>query len=122
MGLAGSAFEAAAREQGVPFAAEAFADRGYMSDGSLVPRSRPGAFVHDIDQAAARMVKLVKEGVIETPDGQLLKLEAHSICLHGDNPTAVKMAMTIRAALEQNGIAVRNLIGIRHMIASRNLT
>ncbi|MDR1378273.1 MAG: LamB/YcsF family protein [Synergistaceae bacterium] len=109
MGLAGSAFEVAALEQGVPFASEAFADRGYMPDGSLVPRSQPGAFIHDPDQAAVRMVKLVKEGVIETPDGQILKLVAHSICLHGDNPAAVKMAMAVRAALEKNGIAVRNV-------------
>lgn len=109
MGLANSAFEGAAAEQGVPFAAEAFADRGYMSDGSLVPRSQPGAFIHDPDEAAERMVKLVKEGTVATPDGQTLKLKAHSICMHGDNPAAVKMAEVVRAALEKNGVAVKNL-------------
>jgi UPF0271 protein len=113
MGLANSAFETAAREEGVPFASEAFADRGYMPDGSLVPRSQPGAFIHDPDEAAARMVKLVKEGAIETSGGQILKMKAHSICMHGDNPAAVKMAEVVRAAMEKNGIAVKNLFEIR---------
>jgi UPF0271 protein len=109
LGLANSAFETACAELGVPFAAEAFADRGYMPDGSLAPRGQPGAFIHDPDEAAARMVRLVKEGVVETPDGQVLKLKAHSICMHGDNPAAVKMAEVVRAAMEKNGIAVKNL-------------
>ena len=109
LGLANSAFETACAELGVPFASEAFADRGYMPDGSLVPRSQPGAFIHDPDEAAARMVKLVKEGAVKTPDGQELRLKAHSICMHGDSPEAVKMAETVRAAMERNGIAVKNL-------------
>ena len=112
MGLAGSAFETAATELGVPFAAEAFADRGYMADGSLVPRDKPGAFIHDPDEAAARMLKLVREGTIETPDGQVLKLKAHSICMHGDSPEAVKMAEVVKATLEKNGVAVKNLKAI----------
>jgi UPF0271 protein len=109
LGLANSAFEGACAELGVPFASEAFADRGYMPDGSLVPRGRPGAFIHDPDEAAARMVKLVKEGTVTTPDGQTLELKAHSICMHGDSPEAVKMAEAVRAAMEKNGIAVKNL-------------
>jgi UPF0271 protein len=109
MGLAGSAFEAACAEQGVPFAAEAFADRGYMADGSLVPRDKPGAFIHDPNEAAARMLKLVKEGTVETPDGQTLKLKAHSICMHGDSPEAVKMAEIVKDTLEKNGVSVKNL-------------
>jgi UPF0271 protein len=109
MGLANSAFEAAAAEAGVPFASEAFADRGYRADGSLTPRGQPGAFIHDPDEAAARMVKLVREGTVETSDGQVLKLQAHTICMHGDNPSAVKMAAAVRSALEKNGIAVKNI-------------
>ena len=109
MGLAGSEFEKTAAEQGVPFAAEAFVDRGYMADGSLVPRDKPGAFIHDPDEAAARMVKLIKEGTIVTPEGQTLKLKAHSICVHGDSTEAVKMAEVVKAALEKNGIAVKKL-------------
>jgi UPF0271 protein len=109
LGLANSAFEGACAKLGVPFASEAFADRGYMPDGSLVPRSQPGAFIHDPDEAAARMVRLVKEGAVETPDGQELKLKAHSICMHGDSPEAVKMAEVVRAAMKKNGVAVKNL-------------
>ncbi|MDR1049444.1 MAG: LamB/YcsF family protein [Synergistaceae bacterium] len=109
LGLANSAFEEACAGLGVPFASEAFADRGYMPDGSLVPRGRPGAFIHDPDEAAARMVKLVKEGTVVTSDGQTVELKAHSICMHGDSPEAVKMAETVRAAMEKNGVAVKNL-------------
>ena len=112
MGLANSAFETAAQEQGIPFAAEAFADRGYQADGSLVPRDKPGAFIHDPDEAAARMLKLVQEGTILTPDGQTLKLKAHTICMHGDSPEAVKMAQVVKATLEKNGVAVKNLKAI----------
>ena len=112
MGLANSAFEAAAAEQGIPFAAEAFADRGYMADGSLVPRDKHGAFIHDPNEAAARMLKLIKDGTIETPDGQTLKLKAHTICMHGDNPDAVKMAEVVKATLEKNGVTVKNLKGV----------
>jgi UPF0271 protein len=114
MGLAGSAFETAAKERGIPFAAEAFADRGYMADGSLVPRGQPGAFVHDPAEAAARMLRLVKEETVETPDGQPLKLRVHTICLHGDNPEAVKMAEAVKTTLEQNGVAVKKLREVSH--------
>jgi len=112
MGLANSAFEAAAQEQGIPFAAEAFADRGYMADGSLVPRDKPGAFIHDPVEAAARMLKLVQEGTIQTPDGQTLKLKAHTICMHGDSAEAVKMAEVVKTTMEKNGVAVKNLKAI----------
>jgi UPF0271 protein len=112
VGLANSSFETAAAALGVPFAAEAFADRGYMSDGSLVPRSEHGAFIHDPDEAAARMVKLVKEGTVSAPDGQIVKLEVHSICVHGDNPAAVEMTKAVRSALEKNGIAVKSLVEV----------
>ena len=112
MGLANSVFEEAAEECGVPFAAEAFADRGYMADGSLVPRTQPGAFIHDPNEAAVRMLKLVQEGIIETPDGQTLKLKAHSICMHGDSHAAVKMAEVVKSTFEKNGVAVKNLKAI----------
>ena len=111
MGLAGSAFESAAAEAGVPFASEAFVDRGYRPDGSLVPRSQPGAFIRDPKEAAARMVRLVKEGIVTAADGSPLRLKARSICVHGDNPDAVEMARAVRAALEKEGIAVKALRG-----------
>ena len=109
MGLANSLFEQVAEEVGVLYAAEAFADRGYMDDGSLVPRSMPGAFVHDLDEAGERMVRLVKEGVVRSAEGKDIHLKAHSICLHGDNPAAVDMARHIRKALEDNGVQIKKM-------------
>jgi len=109
LGLANSLFEQAAAEVGVLYASEAFADRGYMDDGSLVPRSQPGAFVHDLKEAGKRMVRLVKEGVIRSAEGKDIRLRAHSICMHGDNPAAVEMAAHIRKTLEENGVAVKKI-------------
>jgi len=109
MGLANSLFEQAAAEENIPYAAEAFADRGYMDDGSLVPRSKPGAFIHDPEEAAERMVRLVKEGIIRSAEGTDIKLKAHSICLHGDNPSAVEFARRIKSVLQTNGVIIGNI-------------
>ncbi len=106
MGLAGSKFDEAAAELGVPYAAEAFADRGYMNDGSLVPRKMEGAFVRDTEVAAKRVIRMVKEGVVEAIDGTIVQLKPQSICLHGDSPTAVQMAQTLRARLIEAGIDI----------------
>ncbi|MBQ7264258.1 MAG: LamB/YcsF family protein [Synergistaceae bacterium] len=106
MGLAGSEFDVAAEKVGVPYAAEAFADRGYMADGSLVPRKMEGAFVHDVEEAARRVIRMVKEGVVEAIDGMAVPLRPHSICLHGDSPKAVQMARTLRTRLEEAGIEI----------------
>ncbi len=115
LGLAGSAFERAASEYGVPFAAEAFADRGYMPDGTLAPRSRPDAFVRDPEAAAARVVRMVREGVVEAVDGTRVSMRPDSICLHGDSEIAVAMARTLRKRLEENGIAISPLKKVLQM-------
>ncbi len=109
MGLANSEFEKAAKEMGVPFAAEAFADRGYMPDGSLVPRSQPGAIIHDVNAAAERVVRMVTEGTVEAIDGTVINFRPHSICMHGDTPEAVEMAKAVRSALQAAGVKVTNL-------------
>ncbi|MBQ9526454.1 MAG: LamB/YcsF family protein [Fretibacterium sp.] len=106
MGLAGSEFDEAAEKVGVPYAAEAFADRGYMNDGTLVPRKMEGAFVRDVEVAAKRVIRMVKEGVVEAIDGTVVKLRPHSICLHGDSPTAVQMAQTLCTRLIEAGIDI----------------
>lgn len=106
MGLAGSKFDEAAEKVGVPYAAEAFADRGYMNDGTLVPRKMEGAFVRDVEAAAQRVIRMVKEGVVEAIDGTVVTLRPHSICLHGDSPTAVQMAQTLRTRLIEAGIDI----------------
>ncbi len=109
MGLAGSKFDEAAEKLGIPYAAEAFADRGYMNDGSLVPRRMEGAFVKDVEVAARRVIRMVKEGVVEAVDGTVVRLKPQSICLHGDSPTAVQMARTLRARLEEADIEIAPL-------------
>ncbi len=109
MGLAGSKFDEAAEKLGIPYAAEAFADRGYMNDGSLVPRKMEGAFVKDVEIAAQRVIRMVKEGVVEAIDGTIVKLSPQSICLHGDSPSAVEMAQTLRKRLIESGIEIAPL-------------
>jgi len=109
LGLANSLFEPAAAKAGIPFAAEAFADRSYQSDGSLTPRNQPNAVIHAPRLAAARVVQMATEGVVETADGQKIHFRPHSICLHGDNPEAVAMAAAVRAALAEAGVTVANL-------------
>lgn len=105
--LPGSELEAAGEAAGLRLAREAFADRGYMPDGSLVPRSRPEAIVHDPDVVVQRMTRLVKEGVIEAIDGSELAFGADTICIHSDTPTALEIARALREGFDAAGILVR---------------
>jgi len=109
MGLANSAFEGASAEAGVPFAAEAFADRAYEPDGSLVSRKKEGAVIHDVDLAAGRVLRMLKEGTVEAVDGSVVSIRPQTICLHGDTPEAVEMARKLRRKLETEGVVVRPL-------------
>jgi UPF0271 protein len=109
VGLAGSESERAAREIGLPFAAEAFADRGYNADGTLMPRGESGAVIHDPELAASRVVRMASEGVVEAGDGSEIHLSPDTICLHGDTPEAVGMAEAVRRALERAGVKVAPL-------------
>ena len=109
LGLAGSAHIRAAKAAGLRVASEVFADRAYMDDGTLVPRSQPGAMVHDRDLAIARTVRMVKEGCVETITGKIIPIQADSICVHGDNPDAIGFTSRIRAALEAEGVQIVNI-------------
>lgn len=93
-----------AAEAGLPTVVEAFADRGYRPDGSLVPRSEPGAIIKD--GVADRMVRLARDGVVEAADGSTIELRADSICTHGDTPGAVALAREVREALVAAGIEI----------------
>ncbi len=106
LGLPGSALLRLAAEAGLRAVPEAFADRGYAADGTLVPRSAPGALVTDADDVAARVLRMVREGVVTSVDGADVAVEAESICLHGDTPDAVGLARSVRAALADAGVAV----------------
>ncbi len=109
VGLPDSAFEKAARDAGIPFAAEAFADRAYMGDGSLVPRSLPGSVIHDPEEAAERVLKMVLEGRIISVEGSILSIRPDTVCVHGDTPEAVRMAQVIREKLQEEGVIVAPL-------------
>jgi UPF0271 protein len=106
LGLGGR-IVAAAAAAGLPFVREAFLDRGYRRDGSLVPRGEPGAVLDDPAVVAARAVRLVRFGLVHAADGSHVTAETASLCLHGDSPAAVAMARAVRAALDAEGIEVR---------------
>jgi len=108
VGLAGSAFLDQAREAGLPVVAEAFADRAYTPEGALVSRRQPGSVLHDAEEVAARMVTLVRTGAVPAVDGSPVRVEAQSICVHGDSAGAVAMARAVRAALVDAGIGIRS--------------
>ncbi len=102
----GGQIEHAASTRGLPFLREAFLDRGYLPGGTLVPRSQPGALLHDPEVVAARAVRMVAEGSVTAVDGTVVPVQASSLCVHGDSPGAVEMARAVRAALDAAGIAV----------------
>ena len=99
--------EEAARDGGARVIREVFADREYNANGTLVARNIDGAVIHDEGHATERVLKMVEQRAIETMDGQSFAVEPESICVHGDNPAAVRMADKIRRALETAGIEVR---------------
>lgn len=86
---------------------EVFADRNYLADGTLVPRSRPDAILHDPDQAPARVLRMLREGKVFSVDEADVDVRAETICLHGDNPSAVEFARTLRRSLEKEGVKIR---------------
>ncbi|AOX45526.1 5-oxoprolinase subunit PxpA [Microbacterium sp. BH-3-3-3] len=106
LGLAGAIAEAAAAA-GLPFVREAFLDRGYTAHGQLVPRGEPGALVDDPALVAERALRLVREGEVVAVDGTRIAVDAASLCLHGDTPSAVAMAQAVRGTLDAAGIEVR---------------
>ncbi len=106
LGLAGSQMAEAANRSGLRFAAEAFADRAYKSDGSLVPRNEPGAVIHDAQAAAERAIRLVKSNTVVADDGTALRVVAQSLCVHGDNPDSAALLHQIRATLEGSGVTI----------------
>ncbi|MFK3669561.1 LamB/YcsF family protein [Leifsonia aquatica] len=106
LGLAGSEIEREAGVAGLRFVREAFVDRAYRADGTLVPRSEPGAVLHGDDDIAERALRLVTEGRVIAHDGTDIPVEVDSLCVHGDSPDAVVMAQAVRRRLDEAGIAV----------------
>ena len=104
LALAGSPLIERARERGLAVVAEAFADRAYNDDGTLVSRRLEGSVLHDAGQVAERMLQWVQTGEITSIGGKRIRLQADSICVHGDSPGAVAMAQRIRAHLTAAGV------------------
>ncbi|MFN2635742.1 MAG: LamB/YcsF family protein [Gemmatimonadaceae bacterium] len=107
LGLANSRMRDAAARHDLRFASEAFADRAYLRDGTLVPRSEKGAVLVSVDDAVARALRLVRENTLVADNGDQLNIYAQSLCVHGDNPDAILMLRTLRSRLEAAGITVK---------------
>jgi UPF0271 protein len=110
MVLAGSPLAQWASDAGLRVVAEAFADRAYNADGSLVSRRLPGAVLHDPVLVAQRMLRLVQEGVVEAIDGSLARVRADSICVHGDSPGALAIAQQVRRTLQDAGVSLLSFV------------
>lgn len=108
-GLAGSHLIQAAQDLGLKAASEVFADRSYQDDGSLTPRSQPGAMIEDVDTAVAQVLHMVQERVVRSVNGRDVPVQADTLCIHGDQPSALVFAQTLRDALGQAGIDVRTM-------------
>ena len=106
LGPPGSALLRCAEEAGLEPVVEAFADRAYLRDGRLVPRSDPDALVLDPAEVAARAVRLATEHEVVAVDGSVVKIPVRSLCVHGDSPGAVGLARAVRQALETAGVGV----------------
>ena len=104
LGLPGSALQDAAEAAGVPFVPEAFADRAYRPDGRLAPRGEPGAVLDDPATVTARALAFAVDQQVTAMDGSVVRVEARSLCVHGDTPGAVHLAREIRRALLDAGV------------------
>jgi UPF0271 protein len=105
-GLAGSTMLKSAERAGVAWASEAFADRNYLHDGSLVPRSSPDALVRDVDEGVRRAVRMVRDGLVADVDGEDIPIRADTICIHGDGQNAAQLAKALRTGLTAAGVTV----------------
>jgi UPF0271 protein len=106
LGLPGSAVHRAAAAARLQVVAEAFADRAYRADGTLVPRTEPGAVIHDPEHVVTRSVLLATEHEVLAATGDRIPVEARSLCVHGDTPGAVDLARSVRRALTEAGIDI----------------
>jgi UPF0271 protein len=106
LAISGTELEAAGRAAGLPTYSEIFADRAYLPNGRLVPRSRPDAMVHEAKAAADRLIGFLDTGLMPVVGGEPIPLAAQSICVHGDSPDAVAMAREIRVRLQAAGVVL----------------
>src|SRR5690606_2933283 len=108
LGLPGSKWLEQAEKAGLRVFREAFADRAYTPEGTLVPRREPGAVLHDPEEIAERCLRLAHGEPIKAIDGTMIEVQADSICVHGDSPGAVAIAQTVRDRLAAEGVELRS--------------
>ena len=109
LALSGSEMVKATQNIGLKVAREAFADRAYEEDGSLVPRTKDGAMIIDEEVAIKRVIKMVKENKVEAITGKDIEINVDSICVHGDGPKALEFVKKIKARLELENIKITPL-------------
>ncbi len=105
-GLPGSALEKAAYQAGLSFAAEAFPDRGYSDDGNLADRSLTGALITDRNTVIKRAVLMAREKKVQTLSGKWIELQVDTLCIHGDNPHAIALLLTLKDIFQKENIAI----------------
>ncbi|MGW0756565.1 LamB/YcsF family protein [Streptomyces sp. NPDC002814] len=110
LGLPGSRLLELAGKAGLPAVTEAFADRAYTDEGTLVPRGQDGAVVTDPDTVVERSVRLARFGVVTSHSGSRIDVRAQSLCLHGDTPGAVELARRVREKLQESGVRVEAFV------------
>jgi UPF0271 protein len=112
-GLPASALLGAGAALGLRVASEGFADRAYEPDGSLTPRTRDGAVIHDANAVVRRAVRMVRDGVVTATDGSEVRVRVDTLCTHGDTPGAHLLTRMLKAGLEQAGVQVAAIGGAR---------
>lgn len=105
--LSNSEMVTAAKTVGIKYVEEVFADRAYTAEGKLVPRTQPGAVIHDPAEAAERVLKMVRDSSVVAIDGTIVPLNAQTICVHGDNAEAIEMIRIIKTRLEQEKVQLK---------------
>ncbi|MFG2756538.1 LamB/YcsF family protein [Streptomyces wuyuanensis] len=110
LGLPGSTLHTVAEKAGLPVVTEAFADRAYSADGTLVPRGQEGAVLTDADAVVERSVSMARFGVVTSHCGRSVGVRARSLCLHGDTEGAVALARRVRTRLEESGVRVEAFV------------
>ncbi|WP_347551663.1 5-oxoprolinase subunit PxpA [Pseudalkalibacillus hwajinpoensis] len=108
-GLAGSELIRAGRDVGLTVAQEVFADRTYQPDGTLTPRSEQNAMIHDADIAVGRVIRMVNEQQVTAVNGEDIAIQADTICVHGDEPEALRLVQQLRAQLVAEGIKIQRV-------------
>jgi len=115
VGLANSLMIDVAKGVGLRTASEVFADRAYTNEGFLVPRGMEGAVIHDADICKKRVLKMLRDSVVESIDGVEIAIQADTVCIHGDNPQALELAKAIHDYLLDNGVEIRSMSKLNHL-------